>query len=174
VASPKRGIWIQYSLIEGLGDLTAENERKKLCSTPVSDLSLGLLNTCKHDEAGIIVIPVPLAFVDSVFRDIYAYRITLADFSFVTARFNNVRFENGSILDFNNAVFFGEADFHRASFGSAALFKKAQFKETPNFGNATFQDRADFSRSTFQKGGDFGGATFEGDVNFNESDFNNL
>ena len=70
---------------------------------------------------------------------------------FIGTSFNNV--------DFNNAIFRGDAQFYGARFKSA-LFIKANFSEDTQFGEATF-GMTWFDEATFNGNASFDGAKFE-------------
>jgi len=100
----------------------------------------------------------------------------------------NISFENYfnerilKRMDFDEAIFEGDAAFYGIEFGWHAGFSGATFKKIANFSRAIFVDIADFYDATFNDdvifGGtlfrnqsDFSGATFNGISNFSETVF---
>lgn len=68
-------------------------------------------------------------------------------------------------VNFENAIFMGEANFHKAIF-NFANFSMVIFKELVDFRGATFWGEANFSWATFEKEANFYKTTFIKEANF--------
>ncbi|ARQ70793.1 pentapeptide repeat-containing protein [Streptomyces marincola] len=86
-----------------------------------------------------------------------------------TAQFQEASFAGN--VQFERAVFTGDAWFYGASFGGDAQFARAVFSGAAGFDQVTFVGRARFDQAAFTGEAGFHGATFAGEAGFERATF---